>query len=156
MARADYPLRLPTRLPLLWRVMVLSLTLGVLSARVWAWLNGEPFRGVPSHLIVALAVPSVLLWHLGLACRAGEQGLQLFDGAGFPRQVGWDDIDSASLQRWPQMLFAPALKLVLRGGRVRWLPRDSQGLGELHALALRVRGPAHPLVRALETPLHRL
>jgi hypothetical protein len=48
------------------------------------------------------------------------------------------------------------LKVVLTDGRVRWLPRDIRGLAELHTLALRVAGPTHPLVRALETPLHRL
>jgi hypothetical protein len=149
-------LRLPTRLPLLWRIMVLSLTLGTLLARGHEWLDGAPFRGVPTLFVTALAVPSVLLWYYGFAGRAGERGLKLFDNAGFPRRVGWDEIASAQLQRWPYMLWAPALRVVLADGRVRWLPRETQGLGELHALALRVRGPGHPLVKALETPLHRL
>lgn len=156
MARAEHPLRLPTRLPLLWRVMVLGLTLGTLAARAWDWLHGEPFRGVPTHFVLAIAVPSVLLWYFGFAGRAGEAGLKLFDAAGFPRRVAWGEIQAVSLARWPYMLFAPALKIELRDGRVRWLPRETQGLAELHALALRVVGPAHPLVQALETPLHRI
>lgn len=156
MARGDYPLRLPTRLPLLWRIMVLSLTLGALAARLLEWLEGAPFRGVPTLFVTAVAAPSVLLWYYGFAGRAGEQGLKLFDSAGFPRRVAWDEIASASLRRWPYLLWAPSLRLVLRDGRVRWLPRETQGLAELHALALRVRGPGHPLVQALETPLHRL
>lgn len=156
MARGDDTLRLPTRLPLLWRLMVLSLTLGVLLARALDWLQGEPFRGVPTLFVMALAAPSVLLWHFGFAGRAGEQGLKLFDAAGFPRRVRWDEIEAARLARWPYLLWAPALRVQLRDGRVRWLPRETQGLAGLHALALRVGGPAHPLVQALETPLHRL
>lgn len=156
MGRPTYPLRLPTRLPLLWRIMVLSLTAGALLARTLAWLEGEPFRGVPSLFIMALAAPSVLLWYRFFAAAAGEAGLKLFDTAGFPRQVRWDEIEAVSLARWPYLLFAPSLKLVLRDGRVRWLPRETQGLGQLHTLALARLGAQHPLVRALETPLHRL
>jgi len=155
-ARGDTTLRLPTRLPLLWRLMVLSLTLGVLVARFLDWLEGEPFRGVPTLFVMAVAVPSVLLWHFGFAGRAGEGGLRLFDNVGFPRRLRWDQIASARLARWPYLLWAPSLRVVLHDGRVRWLPRDSHGLAELHALALRVGGPAHPLVQVLETPLHRL
>lgn len=156
MAREDHPLRLPTRLPLLWRVMMLSLTLGALLAQGWDWLEGKPFGGVPTGFVTAIAVPSVLLWYFGLAARAGEAGLKLFDPWGFPRRVAWDEIASAELGRWPYLLFAPSLRIVLRDGRVRWLPRETQGLGELHALAARVAGAGHPLVQALQTPLHRL
>ena len=156
MARPDYPLRLPTRLPLLWRLMVLSLTAGALIARTWDWLEGEPFRGVPTLFIVALAAPSVLLWYYLFDARAGAAGLRLFDAAGIPHHVAWGEIEAASLSRWPYLLFAPAVKLVLRDGRVRWLPRETKNLGELHALVLRQCGADHPLVQALETPLHRL
>jgi hypothetical protein len=156
MAQPAYPLRLPTRLPVLWRLTVLSLTLGALLSRVWAWLEGEPFRMAPPALILAMAVPLVLLWYVIYVARAGEAGLKLFDSWGFAHHVGWDEIRSAEVARWPHMLFAPALKVVLTDGRVRWLPRDIRGLAELHTLALRVAGPTHPLVRALETPLHRL
>ncbi len=156
MARSDFPLRLPTRLPLLWRLMVLSLTLGTLLARGADWLQGEPFRAVPTLFVMALAGPSVLLWYYGLAARAGEVGLKLFDNTGLPRRVGWDEIQSARLARWPYLLWAPSLRVQLSNGRVRWLPRETQGLDELHALALRVGGVEHPLVKALETPLHRL
>ena len=156
MAQSAYPLRLPTRLPVLWRLTVLSLTLGALLSRVGAWLEGDAFSVAPPALILASAVPLVLLWYGVFVARAGESGLKLFDSWGFAHRVSWDAIRSAELARWPHMLFAPALKVVLSDGRVRWLPRDTQGLAELHTLALRVAGPSHPLVRALETPLHRL
>ena len=89
MAQPAYPLRLPTRLPVLWRLTVLSLTLGALLSRVWAWLEGDAFSVAPPALILASAVPLVLLWYVVFVAR-------------------------------------------------------------------RVAGPSHPLVRALETPLHRL
>lgn len=156
MGRPAYPLRLPTRLPLLWRVMVLGLTLGALLARGLAWMEGEPFRGVPSHFIVALAVPSVLVWYLALAAHAGPAGMKLFDGWGFPRRVAWEEMHSAGLARWPYMLWVPAIKVVLADGRVRWLPRETQRLGALHAMARARLGADHPLVRTLETPMHQL
>jgi hypothetical protein len=151
-----YTLRLPTRLPLLWRVMVLSLTLGALAARALAWLEGADFSSVPTLVIFAVAVPSVMWTYLGLPAQAGEAGLRLFDTWGFRRRVSWEDVRSVSLRRWPSMVFAPALRVELTDGRVRWLPRETHGLAELHALAQRRVGPEHPLVRALETPLHRL
>lgn len=156
MARPAYPLRLPTRLPVLWRVTVLSLTLGVLTARVIDWAQGRPFGSVPTLLVMALAVPMVLLLYAGMAARAGEAGLRLFDGWGWPRRLAWGDVAEVQLQRWPALLYAPSLKLKTHDGRTFWLPRDSGGLDALHALALRCAGRAHPLVRALETPLHRL
>ena len=156
MAGPAYSLRLPTRPALLWRVMVLGLTMGALLARVLAWMDGDPFRGVPSLFIMALAVPSVLLWYVALAAHAGPAGMKLFDGWGLPRRVAWEDLRAASLARWPYMLYAPALKVELADGRVRWLPRETQRLGELHKMALARLGAEHPFVRALETPLHRL
>ncbi len=156
MAGPAYPLRLPTRLPVLWRVMVLSLTLGALMARLLAWADGEPFRTLPTLYIMAVAVPSVLLTYMALPARAGEAGLKLFDRWGLPRQLAWSEIRDVQLARWPHLLFAPSLKVVLADGSVRWLPRESGRLDELHALAVRLVGPGHPLVKALETPLHRL
>lgn len=156
MSAPAYPLRLPTRLPVLWRLMVLSLTLGALTSRLWAWSQGEGFGGVPTLVITAVAAPLVLLMYLLMPARAGEAGLRLFDGWGWPRRLDWDQIAEVRLARWPGLLYAPALALVSRQGRVHWLARDTQGLGELHALVLRRAGAAHPLVRALETPLHRL
>jgi hypothetical protein len=155
-ASGAYPLRLPTRLPVLWRVMVLSLTLGALLSRLLAWADGESFRSVPTLWIMAVAAPSVLLTYIALPARAGEAGLKLFDRFGLPRRFAWSEIRDVQLTRWPYLLFAPSLKVTLVDGRVRWLPRESGRLSELHALALRVVGPAHPLVKALETPLHRL
>ncbi len=156
MARPAYPLRLPTRLPVLWRVMVLSLTLGALVARLLAWADGEPFRSLPTLWIMTVAAPSVLLTYIALPARAGEAGLLLFDRFGLPRRLVWSEIRDVHLARWPYLLFAPSLKVTLTDGRVRWLPRESGRLHELHALALRMAGAGHPLVRALETPLHRL
>lgn len=156
MGQTAYTLRLPTRLPLLWRVMVLGLTIGALFARGLAWMQGEPFRGVPSQFILAMAAPSVLIWYLALAAYAGPAGLKLFDGWGFPRRVAWDELRSARLARWPYMLWVPAIRVELADGRVRWLPRETQCLGELHAMAQARLGADHPLVRTLETPMYRL
>jgi hypothetical protein len=156
LARADYPLRLPTRLPLLWRMAVLSLTLGAVTGRAWDWTQGRPFDTVPTWLVMAVAVPMVLIMYFWMAGRAGAKGLRLVDAWGLAREIAWDDIEDVSLRRWPMMLFAPSLAIRSRRGRVFWLPRDSQGLGDLHALALREAGAAHPLVKALETPLHRV
>jgi hypothetical protein len=156
MAKPAYPLRLPTRLPVLWRLTVLSQTLGALLNSIWAWLQGDAFSVAPPALILASAVPLVLFWYAFFVARAGESGVKLFDRWGFAHRVDWDEIRSAEMARWPHMLFAPALKVVVADGRVRWLPRDTRGLAELHTLALRVAGPTHPLVRLLETPLHRL
>jgi len=151
-----YPLRLPTRLPVLWRVMVLSLTLGALLSRGLAWADGEAFRSLPTFIIMAVAAPSVLLTYMALPARAGEAGLKLFDRWGLPRRLAWSEIRDVQLARWPYLLFAPSLKVTLLDGSVRWLPRESGRLGELHALAVRVVGPGHALVKALETPLHAL
>lgn len=156
MSRTTYPLRLPIRLPVLWRLTVLSLTLGALMSRLWAWSQGGAFGGVPTLAVTAMAVPMVLLMYLLMPARAGEAGLRLYDAWGWPRRLDWDQIAEVRLARWPSLLYAPALALVSRQGRVLWLPRDSGGLGALHALALRRVGADHPLVRALETPLHRL
>ncbi len=155
-AHSALTLRLPTRMPVLWRVMMLSLTLGVVVARGSDWLAGQPFGLLPTHWIMAAAAPSVLLWYLLIPARAGEAGLQLFDPYGFPRRLAWQDVQRVELARWPWMLFAPSLKVQLHDGQVRWLPRDTARLAELHALALRVVGAEHPLVQALATPLHRL
>jgi hypothetical protein len=155
-ADARYPLRLPTRLPVLWRMTVLSLSLGVLMARLWDFAQGRPFSGVPTLAVTAMAVPMVASMYLLMAGRAGERGMRLFDGWGWPRQVAWDDIVDVQLRRWPALVFAPALAIRSRQGRVYWLPRESAGLGELHALVQRAAGPDHPLARALQTPLHRL
>ncbi len=154
--RATLTLRLPTRPPVLWRVMTVSLSLGVALSTTTDWLAGQPFRWVPTHWVMGLAAPSVLAWYLLLPARAGEGGLQLFDHLGFPRRLGWQDVQRVELARWPAMLWAPSLKVHLHSGQVRWLPRDTARLAELHALALRVAGPEHPLVQALATPLHRL
>jgi hypothetical protein len=113
-APAAHPLKIPIRLPALWRALVLSATLGVLTGRL------------------------------------------LLDSWGLRREVAWDAVQQVQLARWPAMLFMPAIKVVTREGCTRWLPRESRGLDELHALALRAGGPGHPLLRALETPLHRL
>ncbi len=156
MARAEYPLRLPTRLPLLWRLTVLGLTMGALVARASAWLEGEPFGALPTLVIMAIAVPSVLLVYVGFCARAGAAGLKLFDGWGLPRRLGWHEIRDVRIARWPYLLFAPALRVELVDGRARWLPRETQNLGALHALAREHAGADHPLVQALETPLHRL
>jgi hypothetical protein len=124
-AAPGYPLRLPTRLPVLWRVM-------------------------------AVAAPSVVMLYLAFPARAGSAGLKLFDAWGFPRRVGWAEVHEVRLSRWAYLLWAPSLRVQLHDGRVRWLPRETRGLAELHALALREGGPAHPLVAALQTPLHQL
>jgi hypothetical protein len=156
MAGPAYPLRLPMRLPLLWRMAVLSITAGVVSARLWAWSQGEAFGRLPTHIVPLVALPWVAVMYGLMQARAGEAGLRLFDGWGIWRRVAWDEVVEVGLARWPAMLFAPALAIRTRDGRRHWLARDSGGLAALHALALRHGGPAHPLVRALETPLHRL
>jgi hypothetical protein len=156
LAGRAYPLRLPTRVALLWRVAVLGMTLGAMAARLWSWSQGEEFRTLSSLVIMALAAPWVLLLHLGFPARAGDQGLRLFDAWGWPHRLAWSDIREVELSRWPYMVFAPALRLRMADGSVRWLPRETQNLAALHALVLARCGPAHPLAQALQTPLYRL
>ncbi|MEY3252349.1 MAG: hypothetical protein RL227_1322, partial [Pseudomonadota bacterium] len=111
MAKPAYPLRLPTRLPVLWRLTVLSQTLGALLNSIWAWLQGDAFSVAPPALILASAVPLVLFWYAFFVARAGESGVKLFDRWGFAHRVDWDEIRSAEMARWPHMLFAPALRI---------------------------------------------
>ena len=50
----------------------------------------------------------------------------------------------------------PSLKLVDGLGRARWIARNTKDLAVLHAVALTHGGLAHPLTKALVTPLHAL
>lgn len=153
---ADYPLRMPMRWPLLWRISLVSVALGVALARVEAYSRGAAWGTWPTLLVMGTAAGAALLSYFLMMLRAGEGGLLLFNSWGVRRHVGWDEVRQAGLRRMPWLLFAPALALELHDGRRYWLPRDTQNLAALHALALRLGGPAHPLLRVLETPLHAL
>lgn len=151
-----YPLALRTRPAILWRVSVLSMTLGASIANVWRWLEGQSLGTPPTVAIMLLAALSVCVIYLVTPARAGPGGLLWFDAWGLRRAVAWGEVQAVDLARWWQLLWVPALRLRTADGRVRWLPRDSLNLAELHALARAQAGAAHPLVRVLETPLHRL
>jgi ribose/xylose/arabinose/galactoside ABC-type transport system permease subunit len=144
------------RLAVLWRAGGTGALVGAVLGRLIRWLQGEPFVWPETLWLMGVTGVLVLAVYALLPARADEQGLDAFDGLGLRHRLPWAQIVRVELRPWWAMWCAPALCLVTTEGRRRWLARDTRGLDALHALARRTAGPDHPLVRALETPLHRL
>jgi hypothetical protein len=105
---------------------------------------------------MAATAATVLLGYATMPALADGRGVRAMTQLGWPVRVAWADIVAVELRPWWAMWRAPALCIVTAAGRKRWLLRESHGLAALHALAQSAGGAEHPLVRALETPLHRL
>lgn len=144
----------PVRLPALWRQAFPGLMAGALTGRAWSWLQGEAFSWPQTLPLMAAAALLVVFIHLLQPTQAGPEGLVLGTSWGWRRPVGWEDIVEARHAR----LFPvqPAIRLCDRQGRVYWIPRETQDLPGLHALARARGGPGHPLTLALEVPMYRL
>jgi hypothetical protein len=155
-AQGGPPVLLRTKPAVLWRLAMLGLIIGAAIAAALRMLEGDSFRMPPPWLLPCLAALSVLGMYFFSAAKADDQGLLLFTSWGFRRRVAWVDVHAVELMRWPWVLWAPALRFTDARGRRLWLIRESQNLAALHQRALRVVGPDHPLVRALQTPLHAL
>jgi hypothetical protein len=144
------------RLPAIWRLSATGALTGAVLSRALKWLEGAPFVWPETFFLMgATASAALLTWAL-MPSKADAEGLHLPDSLGLRRRVRWDQIETVELRPWWAMWRAPALAVTTRDGKRRWLLRESHGLDDLHKLALQVASPAHPLVRALETPLHRL
>jgi hypothetical protein len=144
------------KLAVLWRAGGTGALVGAVLGRSMRWLQGEPFVWPETFWLMGVTGVLVLLVYLLLPARADGQGLDAFDGLGLRHRLRWDQIVRVELVAWWALWLAPALRLTLSDGRTRWLMRDVRGLDQLHALGRAAAGPDHPLVRALETPLHRL
>jgi hypothetical protein len=148
--------RLFPRLPALWRACATGATLGVAIGAGLRWLDGGAFVWPQALWLMAATAVGVLLTYITNPTLADGRGLRAMSQLGWPVRVAWADIAAVELRPWWTMWRAPALCVVTASGRRLWLMRESHGLAALHALAVREGGPDHPLVRALETPLHRL
>jgi hypothetical protein len=65
--------------------------------------------------------------------------------------VPWQSIASVSFGR--RLPLEPAFRIVDSAGQVLWLPRYTAHLRALQLLVAKYGGDAHPLARALETPI---
>ena len=81
----------------------------------------------------------------------GAQGLKVMTTWGFRRIVRWEQVTQVGFARL--YLLQPSFKLVDDRGRAYWISRDTKDLKGLYAESLRFGGAAHPLTRALQTPL---
>ena len=84
----------------------------------------------------------------------GAQGLRLMTIWGFRRSLSWEQIAQVTFARL--YLLQPSLKLIDSQGRIYCISRETKDNDGLYAEALKFGGPAHPLTRALQTPLHAL
>jgi hypothetical protein len=141
------------KLPALWRQVFPGLLAGAVVGRVLLWLEGKPFSWPQTLPLMAVAAVVVVLVHVLQPARAGAGGLLLMTTWGYRRRLAWADIVSAEFGRF---VFLPSLRLKDTRGRSHWIERDILGLPALYALAREHGGPAHPLTRALETPLYAL
>lgn len=144
----------PVRLPALWRQAFPGLLAGAVASRAWSWLQGEPFSWPQTLPLMLVAAVLVVVMHLLLPTQAGPEGLVLGTRWGWRCHVNWEDI--VEVQHARLFPAQPGLKLRDRAGRIYWVPRDTQDLPGLHALALARGGPAHPLTQALERPMYLL
>jgi hypothetical protein len=148
--------RLLPRLPALWRACATGALIGAAASNAIRWFQGEPFAWPQAAWMMAATAAAVLSTYATMPARADASGLRGFTQLGWPKRVQWADIARVDLRPWWAMWRAPGFCITTHAGKRVWLMRESHGLGALHALARRAGGAAHPLVLALETPLHRL
>jgi hypothetical protein len=83
--------------------------------------------------------------------KVGPQGILLLRRTGQRRLVPWQSITTVSFGR--RLPLEPAFRVMDVDGQVHWLPRHTANLRALQLLAAQYGGRAHPLARALETPI---
>lgn len=142
------------KLPALWRFVLPAMTIGVAVSAATQLLQGQRPTWPNTVPMMVFGAVLVLALYWLQPTLAGPGGLRVLNIWGFRRPVRWDEIVAVEHARY--YLVMPAMRLVTAAGRSYWIPRESERLPALHALALRAGGPAHPLARALETPLHAL
>jgi hypothetical protein len=146
--------RFPVKLPALWRQAFPGLVLGAVVGRVSLWVQGQPFSWPATLPLMAVAAVMVVALYVLTPTLAGPAGLKVTTFWGIRRPLAWGDVVSARLARL--YLVVPSIELRDARGRRFWISRDTRNLARLHALARAHGGPAHPLTRVLETPLHGL
>jgi hypothetical protein len=144
----------PVKIPTLWRQAFPGLVLGALVARASLWLQGQPFSWPETWPLMLVAAAMVCAMYFFQPTQAGPAGLKAMQYSGLRRFVAWSEVGEVGFGRL--YFIQPSLRLVDRQGRVYWIARDTRDLKGLHALARQFAGPAHPLTRALETPLFAL
>ena len=141
----------PVKLGALWRQVFPVATATALVSALSRWAAGHPFS-LPSTLpLAAVAAVIVIGMHALRPVQAGPNGILLLRRTGQRRRVPWESITSVSFGR--RLPLEPAFRVADSSGRVHWLPRHTANLRALQRLVVQYGGPAHPLARALETPI---
>jgi Bacterial PH domain len=146
---ASKPFRV--KLGALWRQVFPVATAAALASAISRWAAGQPFS-LPSTLPLAVVAAVIVLgmyWFRPV--QVGPEGILLLRRTGQRRLVPWHSITSVSFGR--RLPLEPAFRVADSGGQVHWLPRHTANLRELQLLVAHHGGPAHPLARALETPI---
>jgi hypothetical protein len=139
------------KLGALWRQVFPVATAAALASALARWAAGDPFS-LPSTLPLALVAAVIVLgMHWFRPVLAGEEGVVLLRRSGARRLVPWASFASVGFGR--RLPLEPAFRITDTAGTVYWLPLHTANLRELQRLAARNGGPAHPLARALETPV---
>ena len=139
---------------MLWQQASQGLLVGAVVSRVSSWLQGMPFSWPDTWPFMGFTAGAVAIVYFLQPTMCGAQGLRLMTIWGFRRSLSWEQIAQVTFARL--YLLQPFLKLIDSQGRIYCISRETKDNDGLYAEALKFGGPAHPLTRALQTPLHAL
>ena len=135
----------------LWRQVFPVATTAALASAIGRWVAGQPYS-FPSTLPLAVVAAIIVLgMHWLRPVQAGPEGIMLLRRTGQRRLVPWQSITSVSFGR--RLPLEPAFRVADSAGQIHWLPRHTANLRALQLLVAHYGGTAHPLARALETPI---
>ena len=135
----------------MWRQVFPVATAAALASAISRWAAGQPFS-LPSTLpLAAVAAVIVLGMYWLRPVQVSPEGILLLRRTGQRRLVPWQSITSVSFGR--RLPLEPAFRVADSAGQIHGLPRHTANLRALQLLVAQYGGVAHPLARALETPI---